>query len=135
MVHTVIESQLKVVFKDLPREIGKLAPWPGFEPASPHVVSGLSCAHINYIPPCGLKNAGLNDYTDTLHFGIIIIMATTATSCPKQKYRLQHKKSTHIRHPIAHISPSSLYQSLPQADYLIPEIAITCHDLSMWTSC
>ena len=61
---------------------------------------------------------------------------TTATSCPKQKYRPQHKKSIHhIKHPTAHTSPSRLYQSLPQADYLIPEIAITCHDLSMWTSC
>jgi hypothetical protein len=48
-------------------------------------------AQINYIPPRGLKNAGLrkNDYTDGQYVGIIIIiiiiiiMATT--SFPKQK--------------------------------------------------
>ena len=35
----------------------------------PHTVSDLNRAQINYIPP-----SGFNDYTDALHFRIIIII-------------------------------------------------------------
>jgi hypothetical protein len=50
MVHTVTDAQLKVVSKDLPRETGKLAPWPDSNLHLPHIVSDLSCAQINYTP-------------------------------------------------------------------------------------
>jgi hypothetical protein len=59
---------------------------------------------------------------------IIITMTTLTKASPIQKYTRNAAIILGAPWPTFH--PSSVYKSLPQLDYLVPEAAITCHDLS-----
>jgi hypothetical protein len=66
-------------------------------------------------------------------------MTTLIKASKIQKYNTKRKRYTRnaaiifgtLGAPWPKFRPSSIYKSLPQLDYLVPEAAITCHDLSM----
>jgi hypothetical protein len=61
---------------------------------------------------------------------IIMTMTTLTKASQIQKYSTKRTRYT-LSTPWPTFRPSSLYKSLPQLYYRVPEAAITCHDLSV----